>query len=152
MGEINLKSSAFKPGGEIPSKYTCDGENINPLVEILGIPEGTKGLAFVVDDPDATSGGVWDHWLLWNIDPKTHYVPEDSVPAGAVQGKTSFGKEKYGGPCPPRGDKAHRYRFKVYALDALLDLSEGASKNELEEAMRDHILDEAELVGFYARK
>jgi Raf kinase inhibitor-like YbhB/YbcL family protein len=152
MGNIVVKSSAFKEGGTIPEKHTCDGENVNPLLEILGAPEGTKTLALIMDDPDATSGGVWVHWLIWNIEPKTQYIHEDNLPAGAVLGTTSFGKIGYGGPCPPRGNEPHRYMFKVYALDSVLDLAEGAKKEELLQAMEGHVLDEGVLIGLYARK
>lgn len=152
MGNLVLKSSAFKNNEFIPSRHTCDDDDdVNPLIEILGIAEGTQSLVLIMDDPDAPSG-TWDHWILWNIDPKTHYIPEDSVPAGAVQGKTSFGKERYGGPCPPRGDKPHRYKFRVYALDTELDLPEGSSKADVEKAMEGHILDEVVLTGLYQRK
>lgn len=151
MGKIVLKSSAFKNNEFIPAKYTCEGENINPLIEILNAPSETKSLVLIMDDPDAPAG-TWDHWIMWNIDPKTHYIPEDSVPQGAVLGTTSFGRTGYGGPCPPKGDKPHRYMFKVYALDALLDLPEGASKSELLSAMEGHVIDEGLLVGLYGRK
>lgn len=151
MNSLHLKSSAFKDSDLIPSKHTCDGENVNPLLEIQGTPEGTKSLALIVDDPDATGGVTWDHWLLWNIDPRTQYISEDTLPSGAVQGKNSFSKIKYGGPCPPKGTAPHRYMFKLYALDTILDLSEGEEKQALEEAMLGHILDETILTGFYGR-
>ena len=146
-----IKSGAFKDGDTIPPKYTCDGDNINPLIEIRNVPRGAKSLALVMDDPDATSGGVWDHWIMWSIEPGTQYISEDTVPEGAVSGKTSFGHERYGGPCPPEGNSPHRYVFKLYALDVMLDLSAGAQKPELEAAMEGHILDEAVLVGKYGR-
>ncbi len=149
---LTLKSSAFKHGEVIPSKYTCDDENISPLLEVHGVPEGTKSFALVVDDPDATGGKTWDHWIMWNIYPKVQYIPEGSIPEGAVLGKTSFGKAEYGGPCPPRGSDPHRYFFKIYALDTVLDLSEDiAMKEELEQAMQGHVLEETTLVGLYAR-
>ncbi len=151
MNGLVIKSSAFKNNEFIPAKYTCEGENVNPLLEILNVPPETKSLVLIMDDPDAPSG-TWDHWIMWNIDPKTHYIPEDSVPAGAVEGTTSFGRLGYGGPCPPRGDKPHRYMFKVYALDTVLDLKEGAVKAELEKAMAGHILDQTTLIGLYQRK
>jgi len=147
-----IKSSVFKDGEFIPSRYTCDGENINPLLEIKNVPPGTKSLVLIMDDPDATRGVTWDHWLLFNIDPKTHYIAEDSVPVGAYQGRNSWGNINYGGPCPPRGSKPHRYFFKVYALDTLLDLPEGATKQEIEQAMKNHIIAEAVLIGLYQRE
>lgn len=147
-----LKSSAFRPGETIPAKHTCDGDNVNPLLEIRNIPVGTQGLAIVVDDPDATGGVTWVHWLVWNIEPKTQYVSEDNVPFGAVQGKNSAGHIKYYGPCPPRGNAPHRYMFKVFALDIVLDLPAGSSKADLEKAMGGHILDQTVLMGLYGRR
>jgi len=146
-----LKSAAFKDNDFIPAQYTCEGENVNPLLEILNAPEGTQSLALIMEDPDAPRG-TWDHWILWNIDPRTHYILQDTVPMRAVQGKTSFGALRYGGPCPPRGDKPHRYLFKVYALDVILDLPEGAEKAELEKALVGHIRGETTLTGLYQRK
>lgn len=148
---MEIKSSAFKNNENIPSKYTCDGEDINPLLEILGVPEEAKSLVLIVDDPDAP-GGIWNHWTLWNIDPRTQYIYEDSVPGNALEGKTSFGRVGWGGPCPPKGDKPHRYIFTVYALDTELNLPEGAEKEELEEAMKGHIIDKASIIGLYGRK
>ncbi len=147
---FTIKTSAFKNGKPVPAKYTCEGEDINPLIEIQNKPAGTKSLALIVEDPDAP-GGTWVHWLVWNIDPKTQYIHEDSLPAGAVEGTTSFGKIGYGGPCPPRGDKPHRYFFRAYALDRELDLPSGADKNALLQAMDGHIIGETEIYGTYAR-
>ena len=152
MGQLKLKTAVFKEGEYIPERFTCDGDDINPLIEIRGAPEGTKSLAIVVDDPDASSGGVWDHWVLWNIDQKTQYIHENAIPAGVVVGTTRWDKNVYGGPCPPKGDKAHRYRFKLYALDTLLNLPETAHKAELEQAMKGHIIEQTMLTGLYGRK
>lgn len=146
-----IKSSAFKNNETIPSKYTCEGDDINPLLEVSGLPENTKSLTLVVDDPDAPAGN-WNHWLVWNINSKTQYIYEDSVPAGAVEGTTSFGRVGYGGPCPPKGDSPHRYFFKVYALDKELDLEEGASREDLLSAMEGSVLEQVEIVGKYQRK
>ncbi len=151
MDSLILKSSAFREGEAIPSKHTCDGENVNPLLEMLNIPETTKSLALIVDDPDATGGVTWNHWLVWNIDPRTQYISEDNMPPGALQGINSFKKNKYGGPCPPKGAPPHRYMFKLYALDTTLELVEGATKENLESAIANHILDETTLMGRYAR-
>ena len=151
-GNLTIKISSFKNGDFIPPKYTCDSDNINPMIEFLNIPENTKSLLLLVDDPDASSGGVWNHWLMWNIEPKTHYIPEDSIPFGAKQGVTSFNKQKYNGPCPPRGSGPHRYFFKVYALDTMLDLPEGGNKADAEKAMAGHIIEQAEFMGLYSRK
>lgn len=147
-----IKSSAFKEGEIIPEKFTCEGENVNPFLEMREIPHGTKTLAFVVDDPDASSGGIWDHWVLWNIPAGTQYIEEDSVPHGAVVGKTSFGSNRWGGPCPPKGSKPHRYRFKAYALDTELNLPNDTERVALEKAMEGHILGQAQLVGVFMRK
>jgi len=152
MGDFILKSSAFKEGELIPAKYACDGDDVNPMLEIRNAPENAKSFALIVDDPDATRGVPWDHWLVWNIGAKTQYIPEDTVPGDAVQGRTSFGHEKYNGPCPPRGAPAHRYFFKLYALDAMLALPAGATSATLTTAMQGHIIMETHLMGRYARQ
>ena len=146
---MKLTSPVFQPNQPIPSKYTCDGDNINPPLKIADVPGTAKSLALIMDDPDAPAGN-WDHWLVFNIDPQTTEIAENSVPDGVIQGKTDFGDNKYGGPCPGQGQ--HRYFFKLYALDANLDLKEGATKAEIEQAMDGHILDQTELVGIYQRQ
>lgn len=151
MDNLILKSSGFKDGETIPSKYTCDGEDVNPLFEIRNVPAQTKSLALVLDDPDATRGTPWDHWILWNIPASTQYISEDSIPHGAIQGKNSFEHERYGGPCPPHGSKPHRYIFKLYALDTTIDIPAGSTKQDLEVAMNGHIIDQAVLTGMYGR-
>ncbi len=151
MEEMKIKSSSFKDGETIPTKYTCDGEDVNPLLEIRHVPDEAKSLALIVDDPDATRGVPWDHWLIWNMQPRTQYIQEGVVPSGAVQGKGSGGKVKYMGPCPPQGKDAHRYLFSLYALDCMLEIPEGSIKGELLRAMEGHILVKAELVGKYSR-
>lgn len=145
---IVISSPAFSSGGKIPQKYTCDGSNVNPPLQIKGVPETAKSLALIMDDPDAP-GGVWVHWLVWNVDPKTTEFSEKSVPRDASQGTTDFGDAKYGGPCPPSG--THRYFFKVYALDTTLALSGTSKKAALENAMSGHILAEGSLMGTYSR-
>jgi hypothetical protein len=145
---MKLTSSAFVDGGNIPSKYTCDGVNISPPLEISDVPEGTQTLALVMDDPDAPMG-TFDHWLVWNIPKETREILEGTEPQG-VQGRTDFGKLGYGGPCPPFG--THAYKFKLYALNKKLDLREGSSKRELENAMKGHIIEEVVLTGKYRRK
>jgi len=152
MAGLVLKSAAFKHNGFIPEKYTCDGLNVNPSLQIENIPSGTKSLVLIMDDPDATGGVTWDHWLVWNLNPDLKIIEENQVPTGAIQGTTSFGEIKYGGPCPPRGSKPHRYMFKLYALDSVLNLAAGASKAEIEKAMEGHILDKTVLIGLYSRK
>ncbi len=151
MSDFAIKSTAFHEGDLIPEKFTCDGENVNPFLEFRGVPPGTASIAVIVDDPDATRGGVWDHWIVWGINPGTQYVSEDNIPSAAGQGKNSFGKEKYSGPCPPFGKPEHRYRFIAYALDTVVDLPAGSSRLDLEYAMAGHILAEAMLTGRYAR-
>ncbi len=146
---MQLTSSAFDYGKPIPSKYTCDGENINPPLTIKDVPEEARSLVLIVDDPDAPMG-TFTHWTVWNIDPAITLIPEGWVPEGAVEGKTSFGRMGYGGPCPPSG--THRYFFKLYALDKELILDPSADVRELELAMQGHILAQAELMGTYSRK
>lgn len=139
-----VTSKAFEPNGPIPARYTCDGEDINPPIDVTDIPPESKSLVFIIDDPDAPAG-TWLHWLLWNI-PVTHHIRENEVPG--VEGMNDFGRVAYGGPCPPSG--THRYFFRIYALDDLLDLTEGAERKEVESAMRDHIVAYGELVGTYS--
>lgn len=146
---MKISSPAFGDNSLIPPKYTCDGENINPPLEIKNILEGTQSLVLIVDDPDAPRG-TFLHWLVWNIPPNVSLIEENSLPSGAIQGRNDFGKESYGGPCPPFGE--HRYFFKIYALDKKLDLVQGSTLEKVEEAMRGHILDQAQLIGLYQRK
>jgi len=151
MSEIQLTSSVFEHEGLIPSKYTCDGENINPPFSISGVPEEAQSLVLIMDDPDAVkpAGHVWDHWTVFNIPTSVTEITEGEEPDG-VEGITSSGALKYGGPCPPDGE--HRYFFKLYALDTELDLVEGITKTEVEQAMEGHILTEAVLIGRYNRQ
>jgi Raf kinase inhibitor-like YbhB/YbcL family protein len=147
-GSMRVTSPAFSMNQPIPAQFSCDGQNVNPPLAFDGVPEGAKSLVLIVDDPDAPAK-VWVHWTLWNLDPKTKEIRQDSVPEGATQGRTDFGRSSWGGPCPPGG--THRYRFKLYALGARLKLAEGASERELVKAMEGKILDQAELVGTYTR-
>ena len=147
MGELKLTSTAFGNNENIPAKYTCDGEDVSPSLGIEGIPAEAKSLVLIVDDPDAPVG-VWDHWILWNI-PLVSSIEEGKVPSGAVRGMNDFKKLDYGGPCPPSG--THRYVFKLYALDDMLDLAEGAGKEDVEKAMEGHIVAQTKLIGLYAR-
>lgn len=150
---FTIKSTAFKEGQMVPKKNTCDGDNINPMIELVNLPEGTETLALIFEDIDSTKdGGIWTHWILWNIDRQTHYIPEDSVPLGAVLGKNSFGRARYDGPCPLSGSGPHRYRFRAFALDATLEIPEDSGREELERAMEGHVLAEASLTGIYERK
>jgi len=146
MKELTITSPAFENNKLIPSKYTCDGDNVNPPLNIEGIPEETKSLVLIVDDPDAPMG-TWDHWIVWNI-PPTNKIEENSIPG--TEGLNDFRKHSYGGPCPP--SRTHRYFFKVYALDTKLDLDPNSRKKDVEKAMKDHILAKGELVGLYRRR
>jgi Raf kinase inhibitor-like YbhB/YbcL family protein len=143
---LNISSSAFEDEGIIPSKYTCDGEEINPPLYVENIPEGTQALAIIVEDPDAPNG-TFDHWLVWNIPPES-IIEENRIPG--VSGKNSAGKTGYHGPCPPSG--YHRYYFYVFALDKSLDLEGGVDKKTLQAAMQPHILATGSLMGRYKKK
>ncbi len=152
---MRLTSPAFEDNGKIPSKYTCDGQNINPKLLISDVPEEAKTLVLIMDDPDIPKfvqqkfhTPVWDHWIVFNIPPDTRAIPEGKNPPGDL-GRNTSGNNSYGGPCPP--DREHRYFFKLYALDAELDLPEGATKAEVEKAMKNHIIAEAKLIGRYER-
>jgi Raf kinase inhibitor-like YbhB/YbcL family protein len=152
--EIKVTSSAFTEGGMIPSKYTCDGQDISPPLEWDAVPEGAKSIALISDDPDAPMG-TWVHWVLFNLPAETRKLeenipPDKTLPNGARQGTTDFRRVGYGGPCPPGG--THRYFFKIYALDTKLDLAAGAKKAELLSAMEGHILGQGQLIGKYKRK
>ena len=145
---MKITSSAFENNGMIPSEYTCDGSDISPPLVISEIPQEAKSLSIIMDDPDAPMG-TFTHWLVWNISPqKTQFTKGEKI--SFPQGKTSFGGKSYGGPCPPGG--THRYFFKLYALDDVLNLKEGSSKTELEKAMKGHVVSEAVLMGKYSRK
>ena len=144
---MKLTSNAFQNNGKIPDRYTCKGENINPKLAIADMPAGTKSMVLIMDDPDAPAG-TWDHWIVFNI-PAISDIAENSVPEGATQGKNSWGKSGYGGPCPPSG--THRYVFKAYALDTTLNLSGNARKQDVEKAMKGHALAEAKLTGLYSK-
>jgi hypothetical protein len=148
--DLILESSAFENGEKIPKKYGYKNTNTSPPLKIKGIPQNTKSLALIMDDPDAMGvvGKIWVHWTLWNIAPNTTEIKENSIPTGSIEGKTDFEEIGYGGPAPP--DKEHTYIFKLYALDDKLTLNEGASKTDVEKSMKNHILAEARLEGKYA--
>jgi len=145
---MRLLSPEFKNNEIIPGKFTCDGLNISPELKIYGIPDNAVSLALILDDPDSI-GGNWSHWVMWNIDPKTDTIAENTVPAGAIVGKSDFGENKYGGPCPPSG--SHRYVFHLYALDIKLDIAPNSTKADLLKAMENHLIAETELMGVYSR-
>ncbi|MCX6708975.1 MAG: YbhB/YbcL family Raf kinase inhibitor-like protein [Candidatus Woesearchaeota archaeon] len=138
-------TSVFSNGGNIQQEYTCDGQDKIPPLEISAVPAAAKTLALIMDDPDAPMG-TWDHWILWNIPADTKLINKQM----GVAGRNSWEKLNYGGPCPPSG--VHRYFFKLYALDTILDLPAGSNKTALEKAMKGHILAEAVLMGKYQRQ
>ncbi|TPE46264.1 YbhB/YbcL family Raf kinase inhibitor-like protein [Pontibacter mangrovi] len=141
---VEVSSPSFQAGEEIPQKFTCDGEDINPALEIGDLPDNTLSLVLIVSDPDAPSGN-WTHWLMWNI-PPLHTIEEDSAP-GTV-GTNDFGNTQYGGPCPPIG--THRYFFRVYALDTTLTLKEGSRVEDVYQQMENHIVGAGQLMGVYS--
>lgn len=147
---MKIASPVFENNGNIPEKYTCDGEEINPPLEFSDVPENTKSLALIVDDPDAPIPGGFVHWIVFNISPDTANIEENSIPKDATEGMTSEGKTGYVGPCPPSG--VHHYQFKLYALDEMLDLSSSAKREDVEKATEGHILNQAMIVGLYQRQ
>lgn len=151
---MKLISTAFQPGGDIPTKYTCSGVDVSPALSWTDPPADTKSFALIADDPDAPAG-TWVHWVVYDLPPSARQLPEDvsktdSVSGGGVQGQNDFRKIGYGGPCPPPGNP-HRYYFKLYALDSKLNLKPGATKKAVEQAMQGHVLAQAELMGRFRR-
>lgn len=151
---LSVLSSAFQAGDTVPARYTCEGQDLSPPLAWSEPPAGTRSFVLIVDDPDAP-GGVFTHWVLFNIPPETRQLPEGmsaqaKLPSGALQGNNDFGKTGYGGPCPPPG-RAHRYQFTLYALDKVLDLPARASKNQVLDAVQGHILGQGQLTGIYQR-
>jgi Raf kinase inhibitor-like YbhB/YbcL family protein len=153
QNNMTIRSSAFDDNEHIPVRYSCDGDNVNPPLEFSGVPAGTQSLALIVEDPDVPKNlkpdGMFDHWIVCNMLPGTSGIEENSMPPG-IQGSNSAGKIAYTGPCPP--DREHRYFFKLYALDTMLDLKPGVGKAGVEKAMQGHILSQSELIGRYNRK
>ena len=150
---LDVTSSAFEEGGAIPARYTCDGLDISPPLSWSPVPNGTRSLALIAEDPDAPRG-AFAHWVIYNLPPDTRRLPEDvpnrqTLPGGALQGMNGAGSIGYTGPCPPGG--THRYFFKVYALDTELDLGAGAAKEDVVRAMEGHVLAEGRLLGTYQR-
>jgi Raf kinase inhibitor-like YbhB/YbcL family protein len=151
---MKLTSPAFPEGGAIPARYTCDGEDVSPPLEWSGLPEGTKSLSMICDDPDAPAG-VWVHWVVYDLPPSSTGLPEgvpprEEIAGGGRQGKNDFRKVGYGGPCPPSG--THRYVFALSALDRTLGLTAAATKAQVVAAMRGHVLAEGKLTGKYTRR
>ncbi len=149
MGELTLTSPAFDHGERIPEKYGYDAENVNPPLEIEGVPDEAESLALAVDDPDAIepAGKVWDHWVVWNVPPETTEIPEGWEPDDAEEGTNDFGEVGYGGPNPP--DREHRYRFKLFALETTLDLPAGTDVEDLGEAVEGRIVAQTQLDGAF---
>lgn len=149
---MEITSSVFAHGQKIPSRYTCDGEGVNPPISIAGVPEGTRSLAMIMDDPDVPThireDGLWNHWLVFDMPPSLDRIGENHEPEG-IPGVGTSGHTGYFGPCPP--DREHRYFLRLYALDTRLDLRPGATRAQLEEAMEGHVIDKAELMGRYER-
>lgn len=149
-----ISTGAFRKGGEIPGRYTCTGTNLSPPLSWSGAPGGTRSLALIADDPDAP-GGTWTHWVIWNIPAQSSGLPE-GVPTdrelsnGARQGTNDFRRIGYGGPCPPPG-RPHRYFFRVYSLDAVLEVKAGSNRSALEGGLKGHVLSQAEWMGTYRR-
>jgi Raf kinase inhibitor-like YbhB/YbcL family protein len=146
---LQLSSPAFKHGEAIPIQYSCKGDDVNPPLNIMGVPQNAKSFALIMHDPDAL-GTDFVHWLVWDIPTGTQTIAANSVPVGAIQGKTGFGNNKYGGPCPPSGSGTHRYIFELYALDIPLSLSSDTSRDKLQDAMKGHIVAQNTLTGLVA--
>jgi Raf kinase inhibitor-like YbhB/YbcL family protein len=151
--KIEVRSSAFGDGDRLPSDFTCEGADMSPPIQWSGVPANAQSLTVIVEDPDALAGN-WTHWLVYDLPPSMTQLPSgipegEMLSNGGLQGRTDFGKPGYGGPCPPSGE--HRYFFRIYALDAMLRLQPGISRQELLEAMQGHILAEGVLMGTYER-
>ena len=149
MTALRLESSAFSNGGEIPKKYGYKNGNVSPPLTINEIPSECQSLVLIMDDPDAKAavGKIWVHWVVWNISSDVNEIQESSVPSNSMEGTTDFGEVGYGGPAPP--DKRHTYIFKLYALNTKLDIPSGADKNQVENAIKNHIIEETKLTGTY---
>jgi Raf kinase inhibitor-like YbhB/YbcL family protein len=151
---FTLSSPSFQNGGTIAKKFTCDGADVSPELSWDGAPQGTKTFTLIAEDPDAPAG-TWTHWVLVDLPASTHTLPEnvskvDELPNGGRQGRNDFRKIGYGGPCPPPG-QPHRYYFKLYAVDTVLNLKPGAGKQEVEQALQGHVLGQTDLMGKYGR-
>ncbi len=149
MSDIRLESPAFDDGDRIPERYGYTEDDVNPPLRIENVPDGTESLVLIVDDPDAMepAGKIWDHWLVWDIDPDVEEIPEDWAVDDATEGQNDYGEHGYGGPNPP--DREHTYRFRLYAIDTTLSLSPSAGKEELEDEMMGQVLANARLEGSY---
>ncbi len=145
---MRITSPAFRNGDRIPPEFTCDGDDVNPELHFDAVPAAAKSLVLIVDDPNSPSGN-WLHWSLWNISPDVKVIETDDLPHGAREGETDFSEIGYGGPCPGYGE--HMYRFAIYALDTMLEVSHGAPRHILEAAMQGHVISSAFLTGRYQR-
>lgn len=149
---MEITSPAFGQNQSIPKKFTCDGDNINPALEFSGLPKGALSLVLIMEDPDVPKNlradGMWDHWVVYDMPPSTVEIRENSTPPGTI-GINTGGKVAYGGPCPP--DREHRYFFKLFALDQMLGLPAGATKQQVLDSMKGHVIGQSELVGRYIR-
>lgn len=146
---MKITSPDFAEGGNIPARFTCDGEDISPTLRISDAPAATTSFVLIVDDPDAPDG-TWNHWLIWNLRPGLKEIPAGSVPEGAIQGENDFLNNNYGGPCPPSG--THQYNFKLLALNTVLDLPSTSDRKALDQALRGHVVAQAHLMGRYTKK
>ena len=146
---MRVISPDFSEGGNIPERFTCDGQDVSPTLRIEGVPRAAKSLVLIADDPDARSG-MFTHWLMWNLAPDLTEILATTPPAGAVQGVNDFGRNDYGGPCPPSG--VHRYHFRLFALDTTLELPAKSKRKVLDAAIQGHTIAEATLMGRYARR
>lgn len=146
---MRIESDIFINNSKIPTQYTCYGDGIQIPLKVFGVPENAKSLAIIVDDPDAPNGD-FVHWVIWNIDPTISVIESDNVPIDAVEGNTSLGKPGWVPPCPPSG--VHHYNFKVFALDAMLSISELSNKEDLMKIIKGHVIEVASLVGLYGRE
>lgn len=145
---MKISSPAFKDGGNIPVKYTCEGDNINPEIDIERIPDGTQSLVLIVEDPDAPKG-TWTHWILYNIPANTNVISEDTSPG--KQGISTSKQKSYVGPCPP-GKENHRYYFRLYALDTKIEQRDGITREQIDREIVEHVIDTAEIMGHYSRE
>jgi len=151
---LQLTSSSFQSQGNIPSQFTCEGQDISPELTWKNVPSATKSFALIVHDPDAPGAGGFTHWVVYNLPPSATHIAQNApkaekLPGGGIQGRNDFGEVGYRGPCPPSG--THRYYFYLYALDTELNLPPGASKDDVEKAIKGHVLEKAELMGKYKK-
>lgn len=145
---LEIISPVFRDGAAIPRQYSCKGQNVNPPLNIFNVPSAAQSLALIMHDPDAPSGDFL-HWLIWDIPPATESIAVNDVPVGAVQGRNGSGQTGYIGPCPPRDTGTHRYIFDFYAINTSINLPSGATRDELEAAMKDHIIEKSTLIGVF---